>query len=286
MNKQLGWKQDPIETVYKHLACNHNKSDVYFAQSTLQCTQQLIQNSCLMFQADNKNGHTLPGYSLGQQPDAEHLSVLGRERHGPDVIHSLLDGTWLRSASHNRQSSASSQRGQRPVPPCDVLVALWQCAVTHCYVSVVSCYKYLVKSMSVFEGGYFEETYAYIVLFKKTKQTKKNNKPAMVRINANRYVSWSDLPWTRNSPSLSLGLSGCAHEKASASVTVGSRPRRLRVRGFVRPPAAWRQPRPPPRLAQGGESRRPDSPAPPCRSAAAWCDERCSRSSPTMCAKC
>lgn len=44
-------------------------------------------------------------YSLGQQPHAEHLSVLTRQRHGPDVAHRLLDGTWLGSASRGRQCS-------------------------------------------------------------------------------------------------------------------------------------------------------------------------------------
>lgn len=47
------------------------------------------------------------GYSLSQQPNTEHLSILRRQRHGPDVAHSLLDGTWLRSASHKRQWCAS-----------------------------------------------------------------------------------------------------------------------------------------------------------------------------------
>lgn len=42
------------------------------------------------------------GHSLCQQPDAEHLSILGRQRHGPDVAHRLLDGPWLWSASQHR----------------------------------------------------------------------------------------------------------------------------------------------------------------------------------------
>lgn len=74
-------------------------------------------------------------------------------------------------------------------------------------------------------------------------------------------------PWRRSSPSLWPGWLGCAHGKVSASVTVGSR---LRVRGFVRPPAAWRRPRPPPRFRRGGGWQRRGSPAPPCHSAEAW----------------
>lgn len=87
-------------------------------------------DSCLM-QADNI--HMLLGYSLCQQPDAEHLSILRRECHGPDVAHRLLNGTWLRSASHDHQSSsAPSHKDQPPIPPCDELVY-----VMHCYLSAV-----------------------------------------------------------------------------------------------------------------------------------------------------
>lgn len=43
------------------------------------------------------NHMLLLGYSLSQQPDTEHLSILRRECHGPDVTHRLLNGTWLRS---------------------------------------------------------------------------------------------------------------------------------------------------------------------------------------------
>lgn len=95
-----------------------------------------------------------------------------------------------------------------------------------------------------------------------------------------------NLPWTRNSPSLSLGLWGYAHERASAFVMGGSKPPRLRVRGCVRPPVAWRQPQPPPRFLRGGGSLRPDSLGPPRRSAAALCDKRCSRCSPITRGEC
>lgn len=190
----------------------------------------------------------LLGYSLRQQPHAEHLSILWRECHGPDVAHRLLDGTWLRSASR----ISISITHQHPIlPPCDVLVQLWQCAAS----SLVFIYR----------GGDFE-TCAYDLI-------KKTNRPWCLLTRAVLY-SGNYLPWTRSSPSPSPGSWGCAHERASASVAGGSRPPRLRVRSLVRPRAAWRQPRPPPRSRRGGGSQRPDSPAPPSRSAAAWCDRK------------
>lgn len=38
-------------------------------------------------------------HSLCEQPDAQHLPILGAQSHGPDVAHSLLDGTWLGAAA-------------------------------------------------------------------------------------------------------------------------------------------------------------------------------------------
>lgn len=78
-------------------------------------------------------------------------------------------------------------------------------------------------------------------------------------------------PWRRSSPSLWPGWLGCGHGKASASAAGGSRPPRLRARGVVRPPAAWRRPRPPPRSPRGAGWQRRGSRAPPCRWAGAWC---------------
>lgn len=66
----------------------------------------------------------MTGYLLSQQPDTKHLSILGRQCHSPDVAHRLLNGTWLRSASHNRKSS-------EPHPPCDLLLWLSQHAALH-----------------------------------------------------------------------------------------------------------------------------------------------------------
>lgn len=36
-------------------------------------------------------------HSLCEQPDTQHFPILGGQSHGPDVTHSLLDGTWLGS---------------------------------------------------------------------------------------------------------------------------------------------------------------------------------------------
>lgn len=230
-----------------------------------------------MCQTGNTTVTSCQVYSLGQQPDAEHLSVLRRECHGPDVAHRLLDGTWLRSASHNRQSAASSQR---PAP---------HSCLRRAGVATMLCDWLLLQHAKLVVVFIYLNYPTYI----KGVILKRHNANCLIKaeqvsepINASPHLWWSDLPWTRNSPSLLLGLWGYAREKASTFVTGGSRPRRLRVRGFVRPPAAWRRPPPPPRFLRGGESQRPDSLAPPRRSAEAWCNERYLRSFPTICAKC
>lgn len=121
----------------------------------------------------------LQGYSLSQQPDAEHLSILRRECHGPDVAHRLLYGTWLRSASHNRQSPASPQRpasasslwcaGAALTMRCNALLP--KRAKLVLYLPHVP-----LKRVIVLEGLVLNR---HMVLIQ--------NKPALVPINARRY---------------------------------------------------------------------------------------------------
>lgn len=47
---------------------------------------------------------------LCEQPDTQHLSILGGQSHGPDVAHSLLDGTWLGSPPQKQGAYSLANR--------------------------------------------------------------------------------------------------------------------------------------------------------------------------------
>lgn len=103
---------------------SYQHKSLLFVVPVINSVENNSSHKCSFFYASCLIINMMTGYLLSQQPDTKHLSILGRQCHSPDVAHRLLNGTWLRSASHNRKSS-------EPHPPCDLLLWLSQHAALH-----------------------------------------------------------------------------------------------------------------------------------------------------------